>query len=216
MARRPARQDQARERSTGSAMRCARRSNWRRSTIRASRTAMHGKSDLPDCRTHRRRATWSCPTRRFTRFVAAAYRHDPALGLLVETLAETGARPSQAARLRVEDLHDHPSRPKVMMPKSGKGGGRNRSEKKSRTLQRADHGRAVEEVEGGGGRARRRRAAAGASRWHIMGRRPERELSPPRARDFHRHRREPRRGDVVRAEAHATSCGCCCETFRSG
>ena len=41
-----------------------------------------------------------------------------------------GTRPSQAARLRVEDLHDHPVRPKLMMPKSGKGGGRNRSQKK--------------------------------------------------------------------------------------
>jgi hypothetical protein len=33
-------------------------------------------------------------------------------------------------RLRVEDLHHHPLRPKLMMPKSGKGGGRNRSQKK--------------------------------------------------------------------------------------
>ena len=32
--------------------------------------------------------------------------------------------------MRVEDLHDHPVRPKLMMPKSGKGGGRNRSQKK--------------------------------------------------------------------------------------
>ena len=33
-------------------------------------------------------------------------------------------------RLRVEDLHDHPVRPKLMMPKSGKGGDRNRNQKK--------------------------------------------------------------------------------------
>jgi integrase len=45
-------------------------------------------------------------------------------------LAVTGARPSQARRLRVEDLRDHPVRPKLMMPKSAKGGDRNRSEKK--------------------------------------------------------------------------------------
>ena len=64
-------------------------------------------------------------------FVAAAYRHDPALGLLVDTLAVTGTRPSQAVRLRVEDLHDHPARPKLMMPKSAKGGGRNRVQKKN-------------------------------------------------------------------------------------
>ena len=52
-------------------------------------------------------------------------------GLLTDTLAITGARPSQAVRLRVEDLHDHPMRPKLMMPKSAKGGGRNRSVKKT-------------------------------------------------------------------------------------
>jgi integrase len=46
-------------------------------------------------------------------------------------LAITGARPSQAVRLRVEDLHNHPLRPKLMMPKSAKGGGRNRSVKKT-------------------------------------------------------------------------------------
>jgi integrase len=63
-------------------------------------------------------------------FVAAAYAQDGKLGLLVELLAVTGARPSQVVRLRVEDLHHHPLRPKLMMPKSGKGGGRNRSKKK--------------------------------------------------------------------------------------
>jgi integrase len=64
-------------------------------------------------------------------FVAAAYALDHQLGLLTDTLAVTGARPSQAVRLRVEDLHDHPLRPKLMMPKSAKGGGRNRSAKKT-------------------------------------------------------------------------------------
>ncbi|WP_439370820.1 tyrosine-type recombinase/integrase [Bradyrhizobium sp. DASA03120] len=63
-------------------------------------------------------------------FVAHAYELDDKLGLLVKTLAVTGARPSQAVRLRVEDLHDHPVRPKLMMPKSAKGGGRNRAKKK--------------------------------------------------------------------------------------
>jgi integrase len=64
-------------------------------------------------------------------FVAATYARDHQLGLLTDTLAITGARPSQAVRLRVEDLHDHPVRPKLMMPKSAKGGGRNRSAKKT-------------------------------------------------------------------------------------
>ena len=63
-------------------------------------------------------------------FVAAAYGIDDQFGLLTDTLAVTGARPSQAVRLRVEDLHDHPVRPKLMMPKSAKGGDRNRAEKK--------------------------------------------------------------------------------------
>jgi integrase len=63
-------------------------------------------------------------------FVAAAYGIDDKFGLLTDTLAITGARPSQAARLRVQDLRDHPLRPKLMMPKSAKGGDRNRAERK--------------------------------------------------------------------------------------
>jgi integrase len=63
-------------------------------------------------------------------FVGAAYARDPQLGLLVDVLATTGARPCQVARLRVEDLHDHPVRSKLMMPKSGKGGNRNRAQKR--------------------------------------------------------------------------------------
>jgi integrase len=63
-------------------------------------------------------------------FVGGAYEIDDKFGLLTDTLAVTGARPSQAVRLRVEDLHDHPMRPKLMMPKSAKGGARNRAEKK--------------------------------------------------------------------------------------
>lgn len=64
-------------------------------------------------------------------FVAAAYGIDHQFGLLSDVLAVTGARPSQAVRLRVEDLYDHPVRPKLMMPKSGKGGGKNRAQKKA-------------------------------------------------------------------------------------
>ncbi|WP_426527260.1 tyrosine-type recombinase/integrase [Bradyrhizobium sp. McL0615] len=63
--------------------------------------------------------------------IAAAYNLDHQFGLLTDTLAVTGARPSQAVRLRVEDLHNHPLRPKLMMPKSAKGGGRNRAVKKA-------------------------------------------------------------------------------------
>lgn len=67
-------------------------------------------------------------------FIGAAYDLDHQLGLLADTLAISGARPSQAARLRVEHLHDHPLRPKLSMPKSGKGGDRNRAKKKAETF----------------------------------------------------------------------------------
>src|ERR1700755_723764 len=60
-------------------------------------------------------------------FVGVAYKVDHQFGLLADTLAITGARPSQAARLRVEDLHDHPVRPKLAMPTSAKGRRRTRS-----------------------------------------------------------------------------------------
>jgi integrase len=63
-------------------------------------------------------------------FVATAYRLDAQFGLFAEAAATTGARPSQLVRLRVEDLHNHPSKPKLMMPKSAKGGGRNRAQKR--------------------------------------------------------------------------------------
>jgi integrase len=61
--------------------------------------------------------------------VAEAYRHDPALGLLCDVLATTGMRPIQAQRLRVEDLIDG-DKPRLMVSKTAKGGGRNRAEKK--------------------------------------------------------------------------------------
>ena len=63
-------------------------------------------------------------------FVASAYGIDAKFGLLADTLAVTGARPSQAARLCVEDLRDHPKHPSLWMPRAGKGGHRNRAEKK--------------------------------------------------------------------------------------
>ncbi|WBL76025.1 site-specific integrase [Bradyrhizobium xenonodulans] len=63
-------------------------------------------------------------------FVATAYARGEQLGLLIDVLAKTGGRPSQVVRLLVEDFRDHPTTPKLMMPKSAKGGGRNRSQKK--------------------------------------------------------------------------------------
>jgi integrase len=51
------------------------------------------------------------------KLVGAAYRIGEAFGLLIETLASTGARISQAARLDVADLQDD----RLMMPSSAKG-----------------------------------------------------------------------------------------------
>jgi integrase len=67
------------------------------------------------------------------RFVNASYARCAALGLFVHTLAETGSRPSQAARLLVEDLHTG-AKPKLSMPKSAKGGSKNRAERRSQRV----------------------------------------------------------------------------------
>ena len=60
--------------------------------------------------------------------IAAAHAREGRFGLLIETLAVTGARPSQVARLEVGDLRV--AEAKLMMPKSGKGGGKLRVKKK--------------------------------------------------------------------------------------
>ncbi len=86
-----------------------------------------GRAGLPDAQESR---NVILPDDKVRLFVAAAYGLDQQFGLLTDTLAITGARPSQAVRLRLEDLHDHPVRPKLTMPKSAKGGSRNRSVKK--------------------------------------------------------------------------------------
>ena len=62
-------------------------------------------------------------------FINASYAHGSALGLLVHVLGETGARPSQAARLLVEDLHGG-ALPRLGMPRSAKGGSKNRAARK--------------------------------------------------------------------------------------
>src|ERR1700748_2893096 len=63
-------------------------------------------------------------------FVGAAYAHDDKLGEFTDVLAQSGARPSHAARLYVRDLIAHKTEPRLMMPKSVKGGGLNRTSKK--------------------------------------------------------------------------------------
>ena len=64
-------------------------------------------------------------------WVAESYALDHRLGLLTHVLGETGARPSQAVRLRVRDLITiDPAAPRLMMPKSGKGGTRHPGQRK--------------------------------------------------------------------------------------
>jgi integrase len=64
--------------------------------------------------------------------VEAAYAKGDRFGLFIETLAITGARPSQAARIEVGDLRlDNPLEPKLAVPRSGKGGGRLRVNRKA-------------------------------------------------------------------------------------
>jgi integrase len=87
-----------------------------------------GLAGLPDAQEAR---NVIIPDDKVREFVSTAYGLDDKFGLLANTLAITGARPSQAVRLMVRDLDDHPTRPKLMMPKSGKGGGRNRAKRKA-------------------------------------------------------------------------------------
>src|SRR5204863_870880 len=56
--------------------------------------------------------------------VAAAYQQSEEFGLLVEVDAVTGARPSQLARLEVQDLQANRSDPRLMIPCSRKRRGR--------------------------------------------------------------------------------------------
>jgi hypothetical protein len=64
-------------------------------------------------------------------WVAEAYALDHGLGLLTHVLGETGARPSQAVRLLVRDLvATDMAAPRLMMPKSGKGGTRHPAQRK--------------------------------------------------------------------------------------
>jgi integrase len=65
------------------------------------------------------------------RLVAAAYERDARFGLLIDVLATTGARPSQATRLTVGDLKPDPVTPKLNMPRSGKGGSHDRTARKA-------------------------------------------------------------------------------------
>src|SRR5262249_42092537 len=86
-----------------------------------------GLRSLPDATVARNVVLGDATVRRI---VAAAYDHDRALGLMVEVAATTGARPSEGARVQVTDLDlAGPSGPQLWIPRSGKGGSRNRAGK---------------------------------------------------------------------------------------
>lgn len=68
-----------------------------------------------------------------TAVVREAYRDGGDVGLLIETLAETGQRESQLYRLVVDDLQDdNPAAPRLNMPSSRKG----KNRKKNRKIER--------------------------------------------------------------------------------
>jgi len=65
--------------------------------------------------------------------VAKAYERSHEFGLFFEVFASTGLRPVQIARLQCGYLILHPVEPRLLVGKSAKGGGRNRSERRFET-----------------------------------------------------------------------------------
>ena len=127
---------------------------WPPLTIRASPAIGPGRSACRAFPTPTGPATSSCPTTRSEQLVDAAYAAGDRFGLFVETLATTGARPSQASRIEVGDLRlDNPAEPKLMVPRSAKGGGRLTRQAQGRAGQRADHRRPGGSIEDRGCRS---------------------------------------------------------------
>ena len=107
------------------------RSIWQPRMIRAikSRQPWHvGLQGLPDATRARNIVLGDDQVRKL---ISAAYDRGERFGLFVETLGVTGARPSQFSRIEVGDLRAaNLAEAKLMMPRSGKGGGRLRIRKK--------------------------------------------------------------------------------------
>ena len=94
----------------------------------------------------------TCYHRTAVELISAAYARDERFALFVETLAITGARPSQVSRIEVGDLRAADlAEAKLMMPRSGRRRTASRP-KESRAHQRADHRSLGGAAEGGGGR----------------------------------------------------------------
>ena len=91
-----------------------------------------GLTALPNAEKSRN-ALFVLPDATIIALVAKAYAKDAKLGLLCDVLAETGMRPSQAARARVGYLIMHASAPRLLVNKSAKGGGKLRAQKKLET-----------------------------------------------------------------------------------
>jgi integrase len=79
-----------------------------------------GLKGLRDTKTARRAVL---PDADVLRIVQAAYEHERAFGILIEVLAQTGARVSQVARLKCGDLQADGPDPRLLMPTSYKGRG---------------------------------------------------------------------------------------------
>ncbi|QHP72181.1 site-specific integrase [Bradyrhizobium sp. LCT2] len=78
----------------------------------------NGLKKLPDSEVAR---NVILPDHTVAALVSGSYGEDAAFGLLIELLAETGARESQVFRLTPSDLQDHLTAPRLMMPTSRKG-----------------------------------------------------------------------------------------------
>ena len=61
------------------------------------------------------------PDQTVAALVGSSYDEDEYFGVLIDVLAETGARESQVFRLTSDDLQDHLTAPRLMMPTSNKG-----------------------------------------------------------------------------------------------
>lgn len=78
----------------------------------------NGLKKLPDSEVAR---NVILPDQAVATLVSGSYDEDRDFGLLIDVLAETGARESQIFRLTPADLQDHLTAPRLMMPTSRKG-----------------------------------------------------------------------------------------------
>ena len=82
---------------------------------------MEGRAAKAQRRKQRQRPQHRAGESSIRELVGFAYKESPEFGLLIETMATTGARRVQLARLVVRDLQDDRSNPRLMMPSALKG-----------------------------------------------------------------------------------------------